>query len=57
MPIGNGIFNANSIEEALKKNIKCTKQAISALVDVPYSLLKTPKWKKKIKAQDLGLGY
>ena len=43
MPIGNGIFNANSIEEAHKKNIKCTKQAISALMNIPNSLLKTPK--------------
>ena len=32
VPVGNGIFNANNIEEAKKKNLKCTEQAIEALI-------------------------
>ena len=32
IPIGNGIFNANNMEEAKKKNLKCTEQAIQALI-------------------------
>ena len=31
IPIGNGIFNANNLEEAKKKNIKCTIQACKVL--------------------------
>jgi len=31
IPIANGIFNANNINEALKKYSKCTKQAIDVL--------------------------
>ena len=31
IPIGNGIFNANSLEEAKNKNIKCTQQALKVL--------------------------
>ena len=32
IPIGNGIFNANNMEEAKEKNLKCTEQAIQALI-------------------------
>ncbi len=31
IPIGNGIFNANSKKEALKKNLKCAEQAVNAI--------------------------
>ena len=32
IPIGNGIFNANNIEEAQEKNLECTERAIRALI-------------------------
>ena len=31
MPIGNGIFNANSLKEAEEKYSKCTLQAIGVI--------------------------
>ena len=31
IPIGNGIFNANNLEEAKKKYMKCTQQALQVL--------------------------
>jgi len=36
MPIGNGIFNANNIDEAKKKYKKCANQAVNVIHNLVY---------------------